>query len=324
METSSLSNKNRSENLARSQLSKGKQKLRTPVGIRVKMPSKEKLAPSSNSGGGTSTMDHGGAFSGNLEGLSSTRDVQSSQKRVILVVWTKEEDAILAKLVKANSEKKWAQIAADLSGALLKSQQQREAEGQSSGRADDFATRTGRQCFERWTMHLAAGVRKHPWIEVEDEKLRQTVRNASKNVSADGFWRELAETIASRTAWECQHRWLSVRQAPWTDREREILFHAQRHLGSCWNDISKYFVDRTPNEIETTFCTCDDFKKWQESSRVVVSENFSAQFMNRLNNPLPETAGKTKSTKSFVPSANKCFDAFLYDLFVRQQLGGDV
>ncbi|CBJ31407.1 Myb protein [Ectocarpus siliculosus] len=295
-----------------------------PGRVRVKMPSKEKLVPSSNSGGGTSTMDHGGAFSGNLEGLSSTRDLHSSQTRVILVVWTKEEDAILAKLVKANSEKNWAQIAADLSGALLTSHQQREAEGQSSGRTDVFATRTGRQCFERWTTHLAAGVRKHPWMESEDHKLRQAVRNAPKKVSTDGFWREVAETIASRTARECQHRWLSIRQVPWTDREREIIFHAQKHLGSCWNDISKYFVDRTPNEVETTFCTCDDFKKWQESNRVVVSENFSAQFMNRLNDPLPETAGSTKSMKSIVPSANNCLDAVLYDRFVRQQHDGDV
>ncbi|CAN0155950.1 unnamed protein product [Ectocarpus sp. 12 AP-2014] len=324
MEASSLSNRNVSVNLVRNRSSKGKQNQRALVGIRVKMPSREKLVPPSNSGGGSAAKDDGGVFSGSLEGLSSIRDLHSSQQRVALVVWTKEEDVTLTKLVKANSERNWAQIAADLGGALLKSHQQGEAEGQASGRADVLTTRTGRQCFDRWTTHLAAGVRKHPWTEAEDEKLRQAVRNASKKVSTNGFWREVAKTIASRTAWECQHRWLSIRQVPWTDRERETLFHAQRHLGSRWNDISKYFVDRTPNEVEITFRTCDDFKKWQESNRVAVSENFSAQFMTRLNDPLPETAGRTKSMKNTVPSANKCFDAFLYDRFVRQQLDGYV
>ncbi|CAM9538696.1 unnamed protein product [Ectocarpus sp. 12 AP-2014] len=323
MEASSLSEKKRLVNLARNKPNEGKQNQRTPVGIRVKMPSRERFVPPSNPGGGTSAMDHGGVFSGNLEGLSSTRDLLSSQKRVVLVVWTKEEDVTLTQLVMANGEGSWAQKAANLKVALVESQKQREAEGQASGRADVLTTRTGRHCFERWTTHLAAGVRKHPWTESEDEKLRQTVRNASTNASADGFWREVAKAIASRTAWECQHRWLSIRQVPWTDREREILFHAQRHLGSCWNDISKYFVDRTPNEVKTTFRTCDDFKKWQESNRVAVSENFSAQFMKRLNDTRPETAGRTKSMKSIVPSANKV-NAFIFDRFVRQQLDGDV
>ncbi|CAN0262200.1 unnamed protein product, partial [Ectocarpus sp. 6 AP-2014] len=142
METSSLSNKNRSENLARNQPSKGEQKLRTPI------PSKEKFVPPSDSGGGTSAKDDGAMFGGSLEGLSSTRDSLSSQKRVVLVVWTKEEDARLTHLVMTNGEGSWDQKAADLSGALLELRQRREAEGQASGRPGVFTPKTGRQCSE--------------------------------------------------------------------------------------------------------------------------------------------------------------------------------
>ncbi|CAN0427993.1 unnamed protein product [Ectocarpus fasciculatus] len=43
---------------------KGKQHQRTPVGIRLKMPSKDKQAPPSTSRGGTCAKDTGGVFSG--------------------------------------------------------------------------------------------------------------------------------------------------------------------------------------------------------------------------------------------------------------------
>ncbi|CAM9732690.1 unnamed protein product, partial [Ectocarpus sp. 8 AP-2014] len=124
MEASSLSNKNRS------------------------MPSKETFVTPSNSGGETSAKDDGAVFSGSLEGLSSTRDLLSSQKRVVLVVWKKEEDARLTHLVMTNGEGSWDQKAADLSGALLESRQRREAEGQTSGRPGVFTPKTGRQCSE--------------------------------------------------------------------------------------------------------------------------------------------------------------------------------
>ncbi|CAM9943731.1 unnamed protein product, partial [Ectocarpus sp. 12 AP-2014] len=112
------------------------------------MPSKEKFVPPSNSGGGTSAKDDGAVFSGSVQGLSGTRDLLSSQKRTVLVVWTKEEDARLTHLVMTNGEGSWDQKAADLRDALLESHQRREAEGQASGQPGVFATRTGRECSE--------------------------------------------------------------------------------------------------------------------------------------------------------------------------------
>ncbi|CBJ30131.1 Myb-like DNA-binding domain containing protein [Ectocarpus siliculosus] len=205
METSSLSNKNRS------------------------IPSKETFVPPSDSGGGTSAKDDGAMFSGSLEGLSSTRDSLSSQKRVVLVVWTKEEDARLTHLVITNGEGSWDQKAADLSGALLESRQRREAEGQASGRPGVFTPKTGRQCSERWTTHLVARVQKNPWTKSEDETLRQAVRisSANKEVSAYEVWRVVAKTVAFRTGWECQHRWRSIQDVAWTNREWESLSQAQ-------------------------------------------------------------------------------------------------
>ncbi|CAN0021967.1 unnamed protein product, partial [Ectocarpus sp. 12 AP-2014] len=193
------------------------------------MSSKEKLVPPSNSGGGSAAKDHGGVFSGSLEGLSSTRDLHSSQQRVVQVVWTKEEDARLTHLVMTNGEGSWDQKAADLRGALLNSRERREAEGQASGRPGVFTPKTGRRCSERWTTHLVAQVQKNPWTKYDDDKLRQAVRiaSANKEVSADEVWRVVAKIVAFRTGWECQDRWRCIQGVAWTNRERGSLSQAQ-------------------------------------------------------------------------------------------------
>ncbi|CAN0430779.1 unnamed protein product, partial [Ectocarpus fasciculatus] len=55
------------------------------------MPSKYKQAPRSTSRGGACAKDSGGASSGDRQGVPSTRDLHSSQKRVALVVWSSED-----------------------------------------------------------------------------------------------------------------------------------------------------------------------------------------------------------------------------------------
>jgi hypothetical protein len=68
-------------------------------------------------------------------------------------------------------------------------------------------------------------------------------------------WQLIAPQLpgrSSRQCRECYSTYLcpSVRTAPWTETEDQLLFQKVREYGQRWSDIAKFFSGRTGNSIK--------------------------------------------------------------------------
>ncbi|KAL4925217.1 uncharacterized protein BDV17DRAFT_294611 [Aspergillus undulatus] len=139
--------------------------------------------------------------------------------------WTAEEDLILkreVRRVQAEGDNiSWHEIAAYLPG------------------------RTNKDCRKRWYGTAAAKVKKGPWTEAEDERLRRAIeRHGTK-------WAVVASVVGSRLPDQCSKRWShainpDIDHSPWTPQEDELLIHNVNKHGHYWQQIvSLYFPGRT-------------------------------------------------------------------------------
>ncbi|KAL4914631.1 hypothetical protein BDW62DRAFT_204386 [Aspergillus aurantiobrunneus] len=139
--------------------------------------------------------------------------------------WTAEEDIILKREVKRvqtdGDNVSWHEIAAFLPG------------------------RTNKDCRKRWHGTTAAKVKKGPWTEVEDERLRRAIaRHGTK-------WAVVASVVGTRLPDQCSKRWShavnpAIDHSPWTAQEDELLIQVVDRHGHYWQRIvSVYFPGRT-------------------------------------------------------------------------------
>ncbi|KAL3476632.1 hypothetical protein BJX99DRAFT_258181 [Aspergillus californicus] len=139
--------------------------------------------------------------------------------------WTAEEDVVLKREVRrAQGEGdniSWHEIAAFLPG------------------------RTNKDCRKRWYGTAAAKVKKGPWTEAEDERLRRAIdRHGTK-------WAVVASVVGTRLPDQCSKRWShainpEIDHSPWTTQEDELLMQKVNKHGHYWQQIvSLYFPGRT-------------------------------------------------------------------------------
>ncbi|CEL03819.1 hypothetical protein ASPCAL04961 [Aspergillus calidoustus] len=139
--------------------------------------------------------------------------------------WTPEEDVILKREVKIAQSKgdnvSWHEIAAFLPG------------------------RTNKDCRKRWYGTAAAKVKKGPWTEAEDDRLRKAIeRHGTK-------WAIVASAVGTRLPDQCSKRWShainpEIDHSPWTPQEDQMLIQNVNKHGHYWQQIvSLYFPGRT-------------------------------------------------------------------------------
>ncbi|KAL4874589.1 hypothetical protein BJY04DRAFT_224876 [Aspergillus karnatakaensis] len=139
--------------------------------------------------------------------------------------WTAEEDVILKREVRRVQSEgdniSWHDVAAFLPG------------------------RTNKDCRKRWYGTAAAKVKKGPWTEAEDDRLRRAIdRHGTK-------WAVVASVVGTRLPDQCSKRWShaidpSIDHSPWTQQEDELLIQNVNKHGHYWQQIvSMYFPGRT-------------------------------------------------------------------------------
>ncbi|KAL4902080.1 hypothetical protein BDW74DRAFT_181242 [Aspergillus multicolor] len=139
--------------------------------------------------------------------------------------WTSEEDIILKREVRRVQTEgdniSWHDIAAFLPG------------------------RTNKDCRKRWYGTAAAKVKKGPWTDAEDERLRRAIeRHGTK-------WAVVASMVGTRLPDQCSKRWShainpDIDHSPWTSQEDERLIQYVNKHGHYWQQIvSLYFPGRT-------------------------------------------------------------------------------
>lgn len=128
--------------------------------------------------------------------------------------WSKEEDSLLTRLVKAaqnsgnNLDEMWVYIATQMPG------------------------RDELQCANRWNTMLDPSLIKGPWTKEEDDLMIQLVgRYGAKN------WSMIAEHLKGRIGKQCRERWHNnlnpeLNKGPWTDEEMRIIEEAHARLGN--------------------------------------------------------------------------------------------
>ena len=93
-------------------------------------------------------------------------------------------------------------------------------------------------------------MRKGEWTRQEDTKLSELVAKYGPK-----RWRNIAETIGSRTGKQCRQRWHNqldpdIKRGGWTQEEDRTIIKAHRKFGPKWAVIAKQFPDRTDNAVK--------------------------------------------------------------------------
>ncbi|KAL6233251.1 hypothetical protein BDW75DRAFT_242217 [Aspergillus navahoensis] len=147
--------------------------------------------------------------------------------------WTADEDVILkreVRRVQAEGDNiSWHDIAAFLPG------------------------RTNKDCRKRWYGTAGAKVKKGPWTEAEDARLRKAIeRHGTK-------WAVVASVVGTRLPDQCSKRWSQainpdIDHSPWTPQEDELLVQYVKKHGHYWQQIvSLYFPGRTSLAAKNRF-----------------------------------------------------------------------
>ena len=102
--------------------------------------------------------------------------------------WSEAQDRVLCELVSEHGAKEWKKISSRMGDVL-------------SG-----AGFTDVQCLHRWNKVLKPGLKKGPWTEEEDAKVRAFV---AENGALKVKWSAVADTMPGRIGKQCRERWFN-------------------------------------------------------------------------------------------------------------------
>jgi len=131
--------------------------------------------------------------------------------------WTKEEDAILTRVVATEGAGHWTKVAVHLPG------------------------RMGRQCRERWFNHLAPDVRKGDWTAHEDQRILAAVRLHGTK------WSQIQRELPGRSDNSIKNRYYSaIRKA------QRLEKRASHPLSVATHEDPEELVEAATTETEAT------------------------------------------------------------------------
>lgn len=142
-------------------------------------------------------------------------------------MWTAQEDEMLIKAY-TMFPKQWVKISSMLPG------------------------RTNQQVKQRWSYVLNKDIKNGSWSEEEDRLLAEGYSIFGKQ------WAKIAQHIPGRTNIQCRNRWKdvldpSIRTAPWSFEEDEILLRGYSQLGNRWTKIASLIPGRTGLQCRDRF-----------------------------------------------------------------------
>lgn len=123
--------------------------------------------------------------------------------------WTTEEDQTLSEIVNSTGPHNWSSIAKLLNIKLHNS----------------FQTRKGKQCRERWLIHLDPTLIKSKWSEDEDRLLMQ------KHEELGNKWTQIARFFLGRNENQVKNRWKVLKRVKIDDSSNNSETHLLEKTG---------------------------------------------------------------------------------------------
>ncbi|CAM9238593.1 unnamed protein product [Ectocarpus fasciculatus] len=200
--------------------------------------------------------------------------------------WLPEEDKALRVIVVRDGEGGWKGKARELNSSMAPLHQELTLKAVARGESPVVYGRNAAQCLHRWKKVLEPGVMKGHWTPSEDAALVDAVQSAMA-LPETMKWSKIASYIPGRMGKQCRERWFNhlsptLKKAPWTSQEEDILFHAQTFFGSRWCEISRcVFPGRTANDIKNRF-NSSARGRWLNSGNTAISKQASNLFVRRL------------------------------------------
>jgi hypothetical protein len=142
-------------------------------------------------------------------------------------LWTHEEDQKLIQLVNSSKGRNWKKIS-----QLL-------------------FTKTPQQCAYRYNK-LMSNMNKRKWSRNEDIILIELIEIYGHN------WKEISQRMEERTFEEVKERYEKnldpkLKRCKFKIKEDEMILSLFEQFGNKWDDIAKFFVDRSANMIKNRF-----------------------------------------------------------------------
>tara|TARA_B100001094_G_scaffold100626_1_gene96787 strand:- start:1081 stop:2028 length:948 start_codon:yes stop_codon:yes gene_type:complete len=141
--------------------------------------------------------------------------------------WKKHEDDLLEEAVRKNGKCTWSQI------------------------SDMVPGKTGKQCCDRWRVHLKGATGRNVWGKQDDAALEKAVHELGHN------WTLVARAVTGKTNRQCRDRYKnyvdpSLNKSSYTKEEDEFIM-ASANLGHGWAKIAGSLVGRTDANIKLRF-----------------------------------------------------------------------
>ncbi|CAM9775333.1 unnamed protein product [Ectocarpus sp. 12 AP-2014] len=200
--------------------------------------------------------------------------------------WLLEEDKVLRAIVVRDGEGVWKGKARELNSSMAPLHQKLTLKAIAQGESPVVYGRNAAQCLHRWKKVLEPGVMKGHWTPSEDAALVDAVQSAMA-LPESMKWSKIASYIPGRMGKQCRERWFNhlsptLKKAPWTSEEEDVLFHAQKFFGPRWCEISRcVFPGRTANDIKNRF-NSSARGRWLKSGNAEISMQASDLFVQRL------------------------------------------